>query len=159
MSKYLYFICISSWFFTSVVIDMVAVPAVFRNVSNIAEAGTVGMIVFSKYNILELVFSLGSLISIYLNKTIAKFNYIFAALFILFINATVYTFYLSPRIVEINKKLYRDEIALDIKETLQAAHDFHHHLYVGLEKGKVILLLLLLGFSLYLFNKKEKETV
>jgi hypothetical protein len=148
---------LGAWFFTSLVIDIVAVPAVFRNVSKIAEAGTVGMIVFSKYNILELVFALGLLITAYFNRSVQYFKYFFSVLVLLTINALLYTFYLSPSIIKINEKLYNDSTAEAVKNTLQHSHDFFHQLYVGLEKGKVLILLLLIIFSLIQFSKLKKE--
>lgn len=155
MSLYLYFIFLSSWFFTSVLIDMVAIPAIFRNVSIISEAGTVGMIVFGKYNILEVLFSLGTLITLWLNRNIDYFKVLFGLLLVLLMIAMAYTFHLSPEITEINTKLYNDETSEQLLTQLQASHDYYHQLYVGIEKAKVLMLFCVLVLSLYLFSKKQ----
>jgi hypothetical protein len=157
MSRYLYFLFLGSWFFTSILVDGIAVPAVFRNVSKIAEAGTVGMIVFGRYNILEVFFSLGLLITAWQNRSLKYFKVLYGLLILLFINALNYTIYLSPSITNINKQLYNDETGSALKEQLRNTHEMFHQLYVSLEKGKVVILLFLMGLSFYLYYQKEKD--
>lgn len=50
-------IFLGGWFFSTIVVDFFAVPNVFRTVTNLYEAGRVGIKIFARFNILELIFA------------------------------------------------------------------------------------------------------
>ncbi len=42
------------WFFMTVLVDIVAIPTVFRNISNLEEGGRIGMTIFGRFNLFEI---------------------------------------------------------------------------------------------------------
>ena len=51
----------SSWLAMTCIVDFVAVPAIFRNISNLEQAGKLGVLIFGKFNRLEFVLGIFSL--------------------------------------------------------------------------------------------------
>lgn len=142
------------WLAPSVLIDFVAAPAIFRNVSSLQEAGTLGMVIFKSFNSLELVLSLIILVISGLLIMEKKLKKLWLGFFILLVFwASFFRFYVSPTIVEINTE--RWELPEDSKkyESLTNSHQFYHELYVKMEGTKVILLL---GAIIILMRRKEE---
>ncbi|MBY0412633.1 MAG: hypothetical protein K2Q18_00635, partial [Bdellovibrionales bacterium] len=47
-----------AWFLMTVLVDIVTIPTVFRNSTSITDAGKIGMTVFGRFNVFEIVFAL-----------------------------------------------------------------------------------------------------
>jgi len=144
------------WMAPSVLIDFVAAPAIFRNVSNIEEAGTLGMVIFKAFNSLELVLSLVIFgLAFHLSrKNILKKPWLI--LFsVLVMWAGFFRFYLSPSIIEINKERYQLSEESEKFEILSKEHRFYHKLYVKMEGAKVIFLLV--GVIMVFRIREEQE--
>lgn len=140
----------------SVLIDFVAAPAIFRNVSNLQEAGTLGMVIFKAFNSLELVLSLiifGLAFSLCRNNKIKKpWLVLFTALVMW---AGFFRLYLSPSIIDINQARYELSEESEEFETLSNEHRFYHKLYVKMEGAKVIFLLV--GVIMVFRIREEQE--
>ena len=52
---------ITAWFLMTLLVDIVAIPTVFKNISNLEEGGRIGMSIFGKFNCLEIFLALGVL--------------------------------------------------------------------------------------------------
>ena len=139
-----------SWLLMTLFIDIKAVPTVFRNVSSRLEAGRVGMDIFSTFNYLEVVFACILLLLCLRFLSIKKMWLIVIPLFILPFS---YAFYLTPEITDIALKIGLGvEEGFDVSK-LEAQHEIFHSLYTKLDGFKIILLMVLVGFSF----KNESE--
>lgn len=145
------------WLAPSVLVDFVAAPSIFRNVSSLQEAGTLGMIIFKSLNTLEVLLALPVLILSGLLAREEKIKKYFMPLFVLlFIWAGMFRFYISPTIIDINEKRYElSETSSEYKE-LSNQHDFYHKLYVKLEGAKVIMLV---AGLVVVFRIREEQAV
>ncbi len=143
-----------SWFFATIFIDFIAAPNIFRNVSSLKEAGTLGGIIFTSFNVIELILAcfLIILALLYRNKSIASKIVKVLSLATLIL-AVIYTFKLSPGIKEANisKSNYieTDEEYQIFDEQLRS----YHKTYVRLDSFKLIALLTMCGISLTHLSK------
>ena len=145
----------ASWFSMSCLINFVAIPAVFRNVSKLSEAGNVGMIVFGRFNGLELVCALLTALLFFYpilkNKVEVRFFKLKSALQIFLIVLTCsYVFHLTPKIKDINtnRALLSENGETQKLEALELEHDKYHKLYVKLDSVKLLSLLTLLAMGI-----------
>jgi len=148
---------LGSWFATTALIDFVAVPTVFRNISSLQEAGRVGMIIFSTYNKVEVVMGLmlsGLFFKIWRTSRLRRHSYFMAGAIVLLLLATLYNVKITPSITELNQKKYQLEVESPAYRQVDQEHQFLHQLYVKLDGFK---LLLLLGLSGACFIEKRKE--
>jgi hypothetical protein len=141
-----FFFFLGAWLVSTIFIDFFAVMAVFKNVSNIFEAGTVGMYVFGSFNKFEMIF--GSCISAItffnpLPQKKVKALMIGLSLILLFI-ALYYNFFLSPRISSLTYEMH--DIGLGNKgyETTEVAHGLYHKRYIFMDSIKLLFLFTLL---------------
>lgn len=136
------------WLGATIAVDFFAIPAVFRNISNLSEAGAVGMSVFSSFNKLELVLALTTLVTfgatLGWSNSAPKPRVIIISLIILVLLAASYLFYLTPEltVVSIAKNNSFEELE---RAALEERLQFLHTLYVRLDSFKMLLILLLLG--------------
>ena len=143
MNKRTYFLLIIpaivlSWLLATIFIDIMAVPLVFQNVSSRDEAATLGVLIFKRFNNIELtLFFLGSLL-IFFSGIFKLKNYLIK-FFPLGLFPITYTFFLTDKITHYNK-LKMNEIDDTRLEVIQQSLDFYHHLYVRLDMIKIILL-------------------
>lgn len=145
------------WMAPSIVIDFVAAPAIFRNVSSLQEAGTLGMVIFKSFNSLELILSIIILIIGAVLVREKKFKKIWLGFFTLLVLwAGFFRFHVSPTIVSINTQKWELSEDSPKYEALTSSHDFYHGLYVKMEGAKVILLL---GAIVMVMRRKEEEVV
>lgn len=150
---------IVAWFATSCLIDFVAVPTVFRTVSKLAEAGAVGMTIFSKYNVVEVV--CGLIILIYSLKSVMLKGIgrkVFALCsVVVFGIALAYQFHVSPSIIKINNERAKYEMEEEQYKELTITHNFYHKLYVRMDSVKVSLLLVMMIMAFLKLPKGERE--
>lgn len=145
------------WLAPSLLIDFVAAPAIFRNVSSLQEAGILGMVIFKSFNSLELLLSLIILIIGVLLVMESKLKKAWLGFFILLVCfAAFFRFHVSPTIVDINQKRWELPESSDEYKGLTNSHNFYHSLYVKTEGTKVILLL---GAIILILRRKEEEIV
>lgn len=154
-SKKLYLSLLSLWLGLTCFVDFIAVPTVFRNVSSRAEAGDIGMIVFSLVNKVEFVCAIIVLICAYLFKdTVKKKVLLFTTLSSLVALTLVYNIHMTPQVRK-QTLLMRDvseESVTYIKA--QETHEFYHSLYKKTDGVKILVILFLLSSGIL---KKESE--
>lgn len=149
-------IFLAAWFFTTIVVDFVAVPNVFRTVTSLEEAGKVGIKVFTSYNILELIFALA--ITGIFWKLPAQNKLLWGArvlAIILIIQILFYMFHLNPNIIEYSSQMHEIGIGNEGYEAVEDQHRVYHHLYVKMDGFKLFALLFLQILSLVSWKGKE----
>ncbi len=152
------FVILGMWLGMTCLIDFVAVPAVFRNVSSRQEAGSLGMIIFNTFNYVEVVFALifSGLTFVYKDKVKWKKTYVGISIFLVILSC-VYAFYMSPRITEVNTKKW--ELVEDSEEyrVLDQEHQFLHKTFRKTDSIKILILLFLIGAGVARKEEDEKE--
>lgn len=148
---------ITFWIAPSILIDFVAAPAIFRNVSSLQEAGTLGMVIFKAFNSLEVLLAL---IVFGLSFALVRAGKIKKPWLVLFSILVMWScfirFHVSPAIIDINQARWELPEESAQYEKLTNDHQFYHKLYVKMEGTKVILLLIGL---VMVFRIREEETV
>lgn len=135
---------LSLWLGATIAVDFFAIPAVFRNITNLSEAGAVGMSVFGNFNKLELLLALASLASFALRGNVSQSRVVLISLIVLVILAASYLFYLTPELTAITLAKNNSFEELE-RAGLEQQLQFMHTLYVRLDSFKMLLILLLLG--------------
>jgi hypothetical protein len=147
-----------AWFFMTLLVDIVAIPTVFRNVSSLVEGAKIGMILFGKFNKLEIIMGFIVLLGTLSMKEKSRL-FIFLAL-VLLVFAFLYTFKMTPLIAN-NSQLMHSVLPTDPQyEILQKNNRFYHDMYRSLDTTKLILLLVFQGLLIHFKIKKIlKESV
>ncbi len=146
-----------AWFMMTVLVDIVTIPTVFRNTSNLTDAGKIGMIVFGRFNIIENIFAVivfWGAVTLWEQKK-NKFQ-IIPAIY-LFIMSWVYTFYMTPKITETTHLIYQTAVSDPMYATLQSQHAFYHNTYRTLDSIKLLVLLVFVIWTLVIGLKTKKE--
>lgn len=142
-----------SWLVATALVDFAVVPSLFRHLKDFFEAGNLGTVLFSKFNIVELI--LGTSIAILL-LVVTKKNPTLRILFflssILLLIALTYFFYLTPKLISLTDLWQKAEAsgaigAGDIPD-IQQHHQLFHKIYVTLDSVKMLLLLTLVILGL-----------
>ncbi len=147
-------IILGMWLGMTCLVDFVAVPAAFRNISSRQEAGTLGMILFSTFNYMEVIFALifSACTYFYRDKIIWKKTYLGICSFLVMLSLT-YVLYMTPRIGEVNQKKW------DLSETseeylvLEKEHQFLHSTFRKSDTVKMLVLIFLMGAAI---RRKEE---
>ncbi|MFA6235889.1 MAG: hypothetical protein WC635_01070 [Bacteriovorax sp.] len=149
---------LTAWFFMTVLVDIVAIPTVFRNISNLEEAGKIGMTLFGKFNCIEMFFGMCVLLGTVSIKEMPKWLVAFPVLLLSF--SIVYTFYMTPMIartgIEMHAVAVTDPQYAVFKHQLKIYHDIYR--YFDTTK---LLMLIIFGIMMTRFNLKRmhKECV
>lgn len=144
------------WLGLTCFLDFFAVPTVFRNVSSRQEAGTIGMILFHALNKMEILFSLLLAGTAWTFKDQIQWKKTFwTSLGGLFVLTLVYTFHMSPMIINTNKKKYELDEGTPEYQKLEKTHQFYHGLFRKTDGTKILVLLILFGSTL----RRREETV
>ncbi len=154
-SKKLYLSILSLWFTLTCFVDFIVVPTVFRNVSSRAEAGDIGMIVFSLVNKIEFICALLVIVCAYFFRAqIKKKILFFATLVSLTLLTLVYNVHMTPEVKK--QTLLMRDVSEDSEQYLQAqkTHHYYHSLYKKTDGVKILVLLFLLSAGIL---KKESE--
>lgn len=148
-----------AWFLMTVLVDIVTVPTVFRNSSNIVDAGKIGMTVFGRFNAFEVVFSLLVLTGAIVNFKVLKNKkwLIFAAPLVFW--ACLYKFYMTPMITHTTYEIHKTEVTDPRYVELQSQHAYYHNLYRYFDTSKLIYLLVFMGVVLSDRVKSNKEII
>ena len=149
------FVILGMWIGMTCLIDFVAVPAVFRNVSSRQEAGTLGMIIFNTFNYVEVVFAVlfASCAFLFKEKIKLKKTYGFLCTFLILLSLT-YAFYMSPRITEVNRAKWNLQEGTGEYQVLNQEHQFLHSTFRKTDSVKILILLFLIGAGI---ARKENE--
>ncbi len=154
------FVLLGMWLGMTCLIDFVAVPAVFRNVSSRQEAGTLGMIIFNTFNYVEVFFSFAfaGLTFAYKDKIKWKKSYAAISIFLVVLSA-LYAFYMSPRIAEVNKQKWNLLEDSEQYRVLDQEHQFLHKTFRKTDSVKILILLFLIGAGVAVKEKEEDENI
>ena len=141
-----FFFFLGSWLISTIFIEFFAVMAVFKNVSNIFEAGKVGMYVFSSFNKFEILFGFFLLLISFKNpmENIKIKNTMIGLSLILLGFALYYNFSLSPKITSLTYSMHDIGISNKGYEEAEKLHEVFHKRYVFMDSIKLFLLLTLL---------------
>lgn len=142
-------------------IDFMVLPQVFSHLKDIFLGGRIGMALFGVFNNLELILSL--IIGVFIFK-IAFYKgwhrkIALCSSFILVGIATLYKFYLTPRIINatnILESIPQDDFTHRGEAFL--VHQGYHHWYIRVDSIKILILLLLLVLMLFPKENKEKAS-
>jgi hypothetical protein len=145
------------WFFMSVLVDIVAIPTVFKYTTNLIEAGKIGMTVFHRFNCFEIFFAVFIILGIFFQKETPKMHRSLLGLSCVLLGfALFYTFYMTPMIA--NTSIHIHELAQNdpMYEVLQRQHTTYHNLYRTFDTTKLLVLLMFAGIKIRL-NLLHKE--
>jgi hypothetical protein len=157
LSFKLFLFLLGAWLFCTILVDFVAVPAVFQTVTNRFEAGDVGMQVFTRLNFLEVIFSVLLLTCAFLfRERIVWRKIFFTSLFSLMGLALYYSTFLSPEIIKLTIGLRDGVVETPAYQAIEARHAFYHQLYIRLDSFK---LLILVALSISVLKKREGENL
>jgi hypothetical protein len=143
---HIFFFFLGSWLISTIFIDFFAVMAVFKNVSNIFEAGTVGMYVFSSFNKFEIIFGIFLLLISFTNPltNLKMKNTMIIISAILLSFALYYNFFLSPKITTLTHSMHDIGMGNKGYDEIERMHGIFHKRYVSMDSIKLLLLLALL---------------
>ena len=132
------------WFFMSVLVDIVAIPTVFKNISNLQEAGKIGMTVFGRFNCFEIFFAIFIVLGVLSFKEKSKL--MICVSLILLLLSLFYTFYMTPMIAQTSIKIHSVAVTDPQYEILGRQHYYYHSLYRYLDTAKLLVLLVFAAF-------------
>ena len=146
------------WFFMSVLVDVVAIPTVFRNISNITEAGKIGMTVFHRFNCFELFFAVMILIGTLMPLKKSKLMITLAVG--LFFLSLLYTFYMTPMITKATLAIHQTALTDPNYAVLQTEHAHYHTMYRYFDTAKLFILMFFGALGLrFNISRLHKECV
>lgn len=146
---------ITAWFLMTVLVDIITIPTVFRNSSNITDAGKIGMTVFSRFNSIEVFFGAAVLIGSFANLKVhdnKKWLFIAIPMFVL---PFIYKFHMTPMITSLTYQIHATDVADPAYAVLQSEHASYHTMYRYFDSAK---LFVLLGFFIMVLMDKIKMT-
>ena len=142
---------VAPWLTMTCFVDFMVVPTVFRTVTELFVAGSLGIKVFTAFNYFEVVFAVGILgifLSFLKQKSIYKVEIIVSVL-LMFI-AIFYITYLTPKISELTVMWENaDQFVPGTKTAASEMHAFYHDFYIKMDSVKLILLLIMHSFVLF----------
>jgi hypothetical protein len=142
----------------SVLVDVVAIPTVFKNISIMQEGGKIGMIIFGRFNGFEIFFGLMILLGVLSHQKKSKLMIGLAS--VLLALSIIYTFYMTPMIAKAGVDLHLVNPNDPQYEILTKNHRFYHSLYRSLDTAKLISLLAFAGLVIrFNLQNLRKENV
>lgn len=150
MTKKIALILVSIWWGWTVIIDFAVVPTVFKIVNDFFNAGELGIALFSKLNLFEiLVSSLLIVVSVIYLKQSGRGKIQLALAVSAWAIVMFYFAYLTPKIIYLTDLWKTAEtvqkLGLAGINDIQQEHQFYHRMYVGLDSIKLLILTFLLG--------------
>lgn len=157
MTKKLVLILTCIWLSWTVLIDFVVVPTVFSVINDFFNAGELGISLFSKLNLLEVVLSSLLIVILALSlKQSGKGKIQLALACSSWLIVMFYFSFLTSKITFLTGLWKEAELTNQMGianiNDLQQEHQFYHRIYVGLDSLKLLILTFILGIS---FFKKE----
>ena len=146
------------WLGLTCFLDFFAVPTIFRTLSSRQDAGSLGMVLFLAFNRLEIVLSLILASCAWFFRDSIKWKKTFwTSMVFLFILANVYTFHMSPTIINANKQKYELFEGSPEYEKLDRVHQQYHGLFRKTDGAKILVLLVLFGSALKGVGARREE--
>lgn len=130
---------IVAWFFMTALVDLVAIPSVFKNISNMQEGGKIGMTVFGKFNRLEIFLAVLILLGTFSMKLKSKLMISIAVVLLVF--SLFYTFFMTPMIANTSTQIHLVAVTDPIYEILIKQKRTYHEFYRYLDTTKLLILL------------------
>jgi hypothetical protein len=132
---------IFTWLIFTLFVDILAVPTVFRNVTNIVEAGKVGMTIFTAFNRLEFIFAL-IFLSFALNKyKKERTTFLLILSTVLLFWSISYNIYFTPKIIYFADMVHSLPAGDPMIGVYKNQHMFYHGIYRYLDTAKIIYLI------------------
>lgn len=148
---------IVAWFLMTVLVDIITIPTVFRNSTSIVDAGKIGMTVFGRFNVFEIIFGFIILIgSVICWKELRNKKWLVFAVPLLIVSF-VYKFYMTPMITNTTYEIHKTEVSDPRYVELQSQHAQYHNMYRYFDTTKLIVLLVFAGVVLSDRVKSNKE--
>lgn len=148
-------VVLALWLGATLAVDFLAIPAVFKNVTNLSEAGKVGMTVFGKFNVIEVVYALLSLLLLLVAtlKNRSRLNIFLLSLgLVLVVIALSYLFYFTPELTRVTFAK-NDTFEPEARAALESELYFLHSLYIKLDGLKMFLI----AIALIMLGRKGEE--
>ncbi|MCB9061071.1 MAG: DUF4149 domain-containing protein [Halobacteriovoraceae bacterium] len=151
---------LSMWLGTTLLVDFVAVPTVFRTLNELYSAGEVGISIFSKYVYAEIILCAFAIFTAFFLKK--KWKYILPLL-VLGTGLGGYFYIIIPKITAFTgelKKLEEMKLVGELIKTYEISSqslDYFHSLYIKMDSGKIVFLVILILF-LFFDARKLRET-
>ena len=145
---------IVAWLLMTILVDIITIPTVFRNSTSIIDAGKIGMTVFGRFNVFEIIFAvlvlLGAIFNMQIHKN-KKWLYFAVPLLLL---SLVYKFYMTPMITNTTYEIHKTAVSDPMYVELQSRHAQYHNLYRYFDSTKILVLLV---FSIVVLTDRVKE--
>jgi hypothetical protein len=154
----LFIILTSVWWAWTFLVDFFVIRTVFKIVDSFWTAGRLGMTLFTKLNLLELIVStaLITLLALHVRQK-KESTPIFIASFLTWLIAVTYFTYLTPKLTHLTELWQQADLmgltAVKGIPDIQQEHQFFHNLYIGIDSVKFLLLTIMLGFGVW---RREK---
>lgn len=149
---------IVAWFFMTALVDIVAVPTVFRNISNLEEGGKIGMSIFGTFNRLEIFLGIIVLLGTFSMKEKSKLMISVAVMLLGF--SLFYTFFMTPMIANTSIQIHLTAVTDPQYEILKKQHHTYHELYRYFDTTKLLILLTFAGLvTRFNLKRMHKECV
>lgn len=145
---------ILAWLLMTVLVDIITVPTVFRNSSSIVDAGKIGMIVFGRFNIFEIIFGVIILIGAMINfRSTGNKKWLYFSIPLLILSL-VYKFYMTPMITDTTFEIHKTAVADPMYAVLQSRHAMVHNMYKYFDSSKMLVLLI---FAVVVLSDRVRE--
>jgi hypothetical protein len=144
----IFLLLLGFWLGATLMVDFVIVPSVFRIINDFFNAGELGITLFSKFNLVEMVISttLVTITAYLLSRGVALHAPLLLAV-LAWIIVMVYVFYLTPKLSHLTELFYQSELTGEMAQggypDIQQAHQYFHRVYIILDSIKILLLALL----------------
>lgn len=148
-------VVLALWLGATLAVDFLAIPSVFKNVTNLAEAGKVGMAVFGKFNVIEVVYALLSLffLLVITLRNRSRFNiFLLSLTLVLTAIALSYLFYFTPELARVTFAK-NETFGPEMRAALESELYFLHSLYIKLDGLKMFLIVI----ALIMLGRKGEE--
>ena len=145
MTNKIVLVLVSLWWGWTALIDFAVVPTVFSVINDFFNAGELGISLFTKFNLLEVVLSslLIAVLSFHSKKT-GKGIIQLALACSAWIIVMFYFTYLTPKISSLATLWKQAELVNKMGiagiNDIQQEHQFYHRIYVGLDSLKLLIL-------------------
>jgi hypothetical protein len=154
MTKRLILILVSIWWGWTAIIDFAVVPTVFAIIHDFFNAGELGIVLFSKLNLLEVIISsLIIVISVIHLKQEGRGKIQLALACGAWLIVMFYFAFLTPKLIALTDLWKQAEVVNQIGiagiNDIQQEHRSYHRMYVGLDSLKLLILTFILGMGIF----------
>lgn len=154
MTKKLILILTSIWWGWTALIDFAVVPTVFRTILDFFQAGELGIALFSRLNLFEVVIATALVVACaYQLRTMRQGKIQLIAAIGAWLIVLFYVGFLTDKIVELTalwkKADASDQLGIAGIIDIQQEHRYYHQVYVGLDSLKLLFLTFILAAGLW----------